>query len=144
MQEKSKKVAVQMKDEPFHGSDSISANIVLIGFRKRVTLHDSMKVLQLDSSKSSWLFLPLPLSRRGWSHRQVTQTDVKVPWPLHWIADHLFRWYVADAVAIKPYKEIRIFKRGSLTQWDLSQKLWDLSLGYCGVCNERILRGFFT
>lgn len=56
---------------------------------------------------------------------------------------HLLRWHVTDALIDKSDQEVKNVWEGSLTTWDISRKLWDLTLPYGGVYNEQILLGSF-
>lgn len=42
--------------------------------------------------------------------------------------NHLRRRHASDSVITKTDEYVRNFKPGSLTTWDVSQKLWDLNL----------------
>lgn len=52
--------------------------------------------------------------------------------------------YGADAVIAKANENIRNFKQGSLTAWDLSRKLLDRTLRCGGVYNKQKLCGFIV
>lgn len=51
---------------------------------------------------------------------------------------------ICHALFVKADKEIQTVRRDSLTLWDFSQKLLDLTLQCCVVYNEQTLRGFFV
>lgn len=54
------------------------------------------------------------------------------------------RRYTTHANTSRADEKIRSFKQGSLTAWDVSQKLWDLALWWREVGNDRMLQDSLT
>lgn len=62
------------------------------------------------------------------------------------VVKHLLRLrcYAVDAVFAKSDEEIRGFKQASLTTWDYSKLVQDLTLQCCGLYNEQTLEALFA
>lgn len=58
--------------------------------------------------------------------------------------NHLLSSCANDAVIASVDEEIRNFKQGSITPWDFSEKLCNLTLGCDFVYKKQMLRRFFV
>lgn len=123
------KVAVQLKRQEVSGGGSISVVNVLTEFKR------ACESSRIHENTDIWLFqeflnapaLPaikaqLTLSSNNANRHERTITTYAVA------VNHLLRRYATDAVIAESDGEIRSFKQSSLTPWDLSKSVSELTI----------------